>query len=204
MATLASLIVSVRNLLNDGATSYFVKEDLFSQTDANKTAIRFKTTCRNIVAYVDNLLVTPTSPVASTGIFTLAVAPKTSLSTEYFYNLATDAEYTEALNSAAEETVGAATDPTTIPAGLVTALKKFALANMAGKFADQSAWFYLARSGDKEFDKDKISKKFLDLQTAYYKQATDAREGFYKRLGAREAPSSGIANYGIQPYGPRR
>ena len=123
---------------------------------------------------------------------------------EYFYNLATDAEYTEALNSAAEETVGAATDPTTIPAGLMTALKKFALANVAGKFADYSAWFYLARSGDKEFDKDKVSKKFLDLQAAYYKQATDAREGFYKRLGAREAPSVGVTNYGIQGYGPRR
>lgn len=212
--TVAGLILGARALFNDRFDNNYVRDDLSDQIDGVVTRLRCIN--RNIVNVAAGA---PANPVLlidevaeASAVFTLptgivvespAIAAGSEVFAEYFFTLCTDAEYTLWATDAANF-VGE-TDPTEIAVGLASALHNYMAAMAAEKMSDMTGWYYQASAGNKNFNKDSISAKFLAIYTAKLKLAGELRDAFSTRHGKREAPSLKVSNYrGVRPYTPRR
>jgi len=212
--TVAGLIGGARALFNDRYDNNFANDDISDQVDG--TNQRFKLQNRNLVGvsqgapanpalYYNNNLVSTTVFNAATGIVTIASPPGAGgdLKGEYFFTLCTDAEYTLWATDAANF-VGS-TDPTQVADGLASCLHNYMAAMAAEKMSDMSGWYYQAAAGNKNFNKDQISAKFLAIYKEKMATAEKLRDDFYKRHGQREAPAKAVTNFrGVERYTPRR
>jgi len=143
---------------------------------------------------------------AVNGFITFSVAPasSTEILADYNYYWFSDAQLTEFINEAAQTTVAGTTDPTTIDANLVQAMLQFALASFFQSRASQYAERYATSGGQAGTSVDQVAKMYLDLAKAATIRATQYRDDYYKRQGQREAPSSVVVNFRIDPITPFR
>lgn len=213
MATLATLITSLRTLSNDTTTSNLIrKETPDGANDGVNT--KFRTAQRNIVAasvfytfnttYRSQTGLTLDDP--ANGLFTIAgplAAAGNPFFIDYNFQWFTDADDTEFLNDAARDLLGVS-DPTTVIDALVAALLQYAL----GYFYQRRATFYADKysssGGQAGQAVDVVTKNFQSLAKDSFKRAQDMRDQYYTRLGSSKAPASATVGYAIDPITPPR
>lgn len=220
-STTTSLISQARSKVHDRYDSHYVREFLNEQANGVQTVFQLRN--RNVVqqadgapadlvALVNNVVVSITSIDQVTGLVTLAAPPAalTNVEFRYYYILNTDAEYLDFLKTGSQfvgipPTFTALgdlvqfSDELNAPAISITAVQ--ALRSMASL----AHWYYSANAGNKSFNKDSISRKFLDqaatLETAAEKQRSDV----YTRFDEYKAPAIALSgNAGLRYWEPRR
>jgi hypothetical protein len=215
------LVTNTRAAFNDLVSDHFAQDDVSDQVDG--TNQRFKALNQNISdvaagAPINPRLLVNGAAVAgvtdlSTGIFTAAVAPPAGAlaSLEYYFTLIDDATYINFANMAAgfigvAQTVPLAllTDDSFIQANLAPAAVHYMHSLSAKKMANLSSWYYSANAGNKSFDKNTISAKFLADAEDEKKQATDERDGFYKGSGGQFRFATKLGNIPFPSYTPPR
>lgn len=214
--SVAGLIAGSRALFNDRLDDNYVRDDISDQIDG--VTKRLTLIARNIVDFTTDgapanpvLLVNEVALATAvfakpTGIVTTpaaAIAVGSEVYAEYYHTLVTDANYALWVTDAANF-VGQ-TDPTEVAEGLASAMHNYVAAMAAEKMADISGWYYQSQAGNKNFNKDQISAKFLAIYTAKLANAEKLLESFYTRHGQRNAPAKAVANYrGVRGVTPRR
>ena len=158
----------------------------------------------NITAVVDDA---PTNSVtvvdADHGLVSVTPMPTRSLSVAYRYKRLTTVEIEQcAVNALSDLELYA--DPGQLPQGLYAAffhyLKAEGYSIIAAKYAEQINVSLRGRSEQRA----QMSKAFKDMSDQQYKLGDNARQMFYKRAGAREAPSVGRAVISLTPWAPYR
>ncbi len=91
-----------------------------------------------------------------------------------------------------------------IDPNLENAAVKYMHSLAAKKMANLSSWYYSANAGNKSFNKDTISAKFLADAKDESAQAIIERDDFYKRQGAQNAPAYRITRQPFPSYTPPR
>ena len=206
MASLATIIISVRTLLQDTTTSRRTEENLRLQVDGTNKVFRMH--IRNIVTgtltvNVDGTDTTPASTDLVNGEFTMTSAPSKSCTARCNYTLGTDTEYTEAVNSGMQ--MLGYTTITDVPDVALPALYDFAAHQMARGYASLSAWFYSASVAGKNVQKSEVAKAWLELSKDFLSSAMRKRENVYTRQDQPKAPYSAHAAMSFNPnYMPRR
>jgi len=225
MLTVASIVTAARGLVDDRLDDSFSHDDLGEFADGTNT--RFKLFNRFVVdnttdgAPADPVLLVNLAPVAytvakETGIITATVAPAAGslVQAEYYHTLLSDAMYVEIVKQAHAffgNYVAGVTDSITISSDtaieetLFDSATHYVGSRAAKKLSTQTAWFYSAGAGGKNFNKDTISAKFKALADELMTEALKAREDVYTRHGKRDAPA--IKHSLIRPvlrYQPRR
>lgn len=222
MGVLVSVLVSqTRAAFNDLKNDHFAQDDVSDQVDG--TNQRFKALNQNLEniaagAPIDpRLLVNGVAAAGAmdlaTGIFTATVAPAAGslASLEYYFTLVDDATYINfawvaaAFLGLAQPTVFTAlTDDSFVQANLVNAAVRYMHSLAAKKMANLSSWYYSANAGNKSFNKDTISAKFLADAEDEKKQAQTERDDFYKGDGAQFKPATRLTNIPFPNYTPPR
>lgn len=222
MSVLVSqLVTQARSAFNDLLNDHFAQDDVSDQVDG--VNVKFKALNQNLSDVAAGSPISPRllingAAVAgatdlSTGIFTAAVAPGAGslASLEYYFTLIDDATYINFAQMAAAfigvaQTTAftALTDETYINPNLVNAAVRYMHSLAAKKMANLSSWYYQANAGNKSFNKDTISAKFLAAAEDEKAQAEKEREDFYTRQGARNAPAYRLTNIPFPSYTPPR
>lgn len=219
MPTLASLITQARQNVRDfgiGSPQYAFQAKLKGANDGTNKV--FQTEQRNIVAldalgasavFFDigtsirqNSGFTVTDP--TNGVITFGTAPAANSNPfqAYFYwQWATDAEYTAWLNDAAAFLEY--TDPTLVPSALSTAMMKFVESRFytarASSFADK----FNSSGGIAGQDANPVSEQFRKLSKDAMALAMQLRTEYYQNP-KRFKPASGVTAYGTDPGSPIR
>lgn len=226
MSTVGEMITRARGLMSDRADSNYVREFLNEQvTNSNKF---FQVRNRNLLNVADDgapadvqvlvagLVVVPVTITASTGLIELATAPTVGETVEvrYFFHLNTDPEYLDFLRSAAGfvgtvPTYGALppvlAEDDQITDNVEGAAVQYTAAQAARSMASMSHWWYSANQGNKSFNKDTISRKFMDQAKAWEDEARALRLDAYDRFDKRHAPATRSTNLrGVRPWTPPR
>jgi len=220
MSEVSEMTASIRNLVDDLATSKFIpREDLGKQI--NGTNKIFFLEKRNIVASSTNVIsdgVTLTETTNYTvnvakGMITIAPAtsaPSASLTVDYYWQRFSDAVLLDFIN-AGLRFIGYGTDATATendllgtPESLKEAVEHYALHHVYNALATITADLYKAGAGKKNIDKDGIFKKYQQLAQDNKKGALELRDNYYKRQGRREAPSFAQTHVKYPTYTPIR
>ena len=217
----SQLVDQTRSAFNDELADHFAQDDVSDQVDGVNLA--FKALNQNISnaaagAPINPRLIVNGASVAgtvdlATGIFTASVAPTAgALATlEYYFTLIDDDTYINFAQMAAAfigvalvTPLAALTDDSYIDPNLSNAAVRYMHSLAAKKMANLSSWYYSANAGNKSFNKDTISRKFLDDAKEEGDRAEKERDGFYTRKGARNAPAYKLANIPFPSYTPPR
>jgi len=222
MGVLVSFLVdNTRAAFNDLKNDHFAQDDVSDQVDG--VNLNFKALNQNLSAIaagspINPRLIVNGAAVAgatdlATGIFTAAVAPAAGAlaSFEYYFTLIDDATYIQFANMAAGfigvaqlTPLTALTDDSFIQANLAPAAVHYMHSASAKKMANLSSWYYSANAGNKSFNKEGISAKFLADAEDEKKQATDERDGFYKGSGGQFRFATKLGNIPFPSYTPPR
>lgn len=222
MSVLVSyLIANTRAQFNDLLNDHFAQDDVSDQVDG--TNKKFKALNQNISnlaagAPIDPRLIVNGAAVAgatdlATGIFTATVAPPAGAlaSLEYYFTLVDEATYIQFANMAAAFLgmarpvhFTAVTDDSYIVDNLANAAVHYMHSLAAKKMANLSSWYYSANAGNKSFDKNAISAKFLADAEDEKKQAKDERDDFYKGDGMQYRAATRLGNIPFPSYTPPR
>lgn len=215
------LVTNARGEFNDLKNDHFAQDDVSDQVDGVNQ--RFKALNQNVSniaagAPIDPRLMVNGAAVAgatdlATGIFTAAAAPPAGAlaSLEYYFTLIDDATYINFANMAAAF-IGVAqpvhfvalTDDSHIEDNLAHAAVRYMHSLAAKKMANLSSWYYQANAGNKSFNKDAISAKFLADAEDEKKQAKDERDDFFKGDGAQFRSATRLGNIRFPSYTPPR
>jgi len=145
---------------------------------------------------------------ANIGAITISPAPAQGTTNapfylDYYFYWFTDTDYTEFLNDAARDLL-AVSDPTTVADALIAALLEYALGYFYQARASQYLHRYSSSGGQAGQSVQSVAQGFFKAADSAFLKAKGIRDDYYKRQGQREAPSSGILNYGISPITPPR
>lgn len=217
----SSLVTKTRAAFNDGLGDHFAQDDVSDQVDGSNK--RFKALNQNLVniaagaptdpaLYVNGAAVSGVMNLA-TGIFTATVAPTAGslANLEYYFTLIDDATYILFAQLAASF-IGVSINPpfTTLAAdsmidpNIDNAAVRYMHAQAAKKMANLSSWYYSANAGNKSFNKDTISAKFLADAKDEEVQAAKERDDFYKGDGAQYRAAARISTVPFPSYTPPR
>ncbi len=216
MSILASDIsTGARALIDDNAHDHRSHDNLSMQ--ANGANLVFQTLNRNILgsptAMVNGSAVTVSAFNAVDGTVTLTAAPALDdmVEVDYYFYLLSEEDLALLVKQAVIWCGGnpVFTYPTGIvllpDAGLLNAAIIYTAFLAAKKLAAQTAWFYSAGSGGKNFNKDSMSNKFKNLADELKKEAEEARKDPYTRFDRRNIPSTSLGNMGgFGNYTPKR
>ena len=221
MSLLVSEVVTrARSLMHDLKNGHYVREFLNEQ--ANGTTVTFQTRNRNLLQAADgapanvvvliNTVVTATTAVnQDAGLFTLAVAPTAGNQVEvrYYFEMATDVEWLEFYKLGAgfvgDTSVVTLVSSTGYPDTYVPSVVMYAAAQASRSLASLTHWYYSANAGNKSFNKDQVSRKFMDQAKDFEKQATDLRLAVQERFDQNKAPAFAYAaTRGVKYWEPRR
>lgn len=228
MSTLASAILSARQLVGDAPTSNLVRGEDLNNTDIGNvfdgvTTI-FSLTNFPVapaasgggVAMViaDGIVLSPTATPPDyvvnepLGQLTLAVPPSTSLHATYYFYLMDDSAWTEFITNGIERinasTGVPATDIVTVPEGLLVAVKQYAAANWAQRLAGQTGLWYNQRLQERDEQRENISRKFMQLAKQFFDNGDKARDDFYKGSGSQNKAAFTIIRMMPRDWTPRR
>lgn len=144
----------------------------------------------------------------TTGILTMVVAPASNprdiLEATYrFIWFPDDPDYYQFIASAATmvDVTGLGANPAAVAADAVTKLPDVlmdAFRNFVGYYyntrrADENAHRYAAAAGGQSVNVDVVTKNFRELAKSFYDNGVAMRTDYYKRRGAREAPSAAVS-----------
>jgi len=204
-------ITALRKLAEDTPTSNHVPQE----TPAGKrdgANVLFKLAYDNIVT--GSVFLTTGATVrtqagftvaVATGFVTFAAAPSGNENpwfVDYYFQWATDAEYTTFLDQALENVgAGAGNAP---DAKMLPAVMQFALSAALNARAIQYARKYSASGGIAGQQVDVVTQNFRNLAKDAWQRAVDLLEAATKRQGRRNVPASAVFNYNIDPGSPRR
>lgn len=201
----SDIVTNARTLMHDLKNGHYVREFLNEQ--ANGVNLTFQVRNRHLLQAADGapadvaFLVNQVAVAIATldkdaGLITLGAAPSANNQVEarYYFEMATDTEWLEFFKLGAgfvgDTTVYTAlANQTGFASGLATAVKLFAAAQASRALASLTHWYYSANAGNKGFDKNQISKKFMEQAKDFEEQAADARLKYYKAFDANQAPA---------------
>lgn len=221
--TLANFLIQARQNVGDGPTDNLARLESLNQPDSggiiNGTNVNFVFKNFPVVdpavgglttVYVDGVLI-PSSGYTlneATGEIVFNVAPTESAIVSYYYYLMTDTAWTnftqDALRRINISTGVPATDILGVPDPLIAALSSYAGGAWARRIAGQSGLWYNQRLQERQEDRDSISKKFMQMSEALFKDGDIARDDFYKGDGAQFKPAMTIINHTPRNVTPSR
>lgn len=189
--------------MHDRKNGHYVREFLNEQ--ANGVNVTFQVRNRNLLQVADGaptnvkiyIAGTDTAIVAldqDAGLITLAVAPTAGLTVDvrYYFEMATDAEWLDFYVTAAgfvgdsSTTAIVATDAVGFVATLSPAVVMFAAAEASRALASLTHWYYSANAGNKSFNKDQISRKFMEQAKGFEDNAEKLRLQNYERFDSNK------------------
>lgn len=220
--TVGNIIARAQSLQHDLPSSNYGREFLNEQ--ANGVITTFQVRNRNLLqvadgapvavsAFVNNVTATISSVTQDPGLVTLSAAPAIGALVEmrYYFALSTASEwldfYRTAVGFIGEHNTQ---DNTTasIPGydlNLVPAVTLYAAAQASRSLASQTHWYYSANAANKGFNKDQISRKFMEQALAWETQAEKLRSDVYTRFDQQKAPAAAyVANQGLRYWTPPR
>lgn len=214
--TLADLIVSLRTLANDTATSNLVRQETpTGAVDSSNTKYRVQNV--NIVAGSVYMTVgssfrsqTGFTVDSANGIIAYTVAPTAGskpFEADYCFNWFVDSDHTQFLNRGADALgyyTSGAPDPAAVPAGLTSALIHYALHHFWERRASQYANKYNSTGGMAGQSVEVVTKAFKALSDTAMADAIKFRDDYYNKQGRKGNPASGVTSYKIDPYTPKR
>jgi len=201
----SDVITRARGLMHDKKDDNYVREFLNEQ--ANGGNVTFQARNRNLLQAADGapsdvaILVAGaavgiTALNKNAGLITVAAAPTTGQSVEvrYYFELATDATWLDFYRTAAgfigsTTEVAATTDPVAWDPAYAPAVVQYAAAQASRSLASQTHWYYSANAGNKSFNKDQVSSKFMKQATDWEKEAKDLRLAVPERFDQNKAPA---------------
>lgn len=210
---LSDLITSLRILANDTPTSNTIRQET-PQGVLDGTNVNFR--LQNFPLVVGSVYVTAGSTFrgqagftvdAPNGIITFGTAPLSTTKPwecDYNFQWFTDAEHTEFLGDGAELLGYTKSDPTTVPAGLITPMLKYALAAFWMRRSSQYAHRFASSGGQVGHSVDVVTKAFKALADQATKDGDNFRDAYWNRQGRKNAPASGTGSYSIDPGSPIR
>jgi len=209
--TLADLLLNLRGLGNDTATSNAIRQEVpLGKVDTSNKYYRLQ----NWPVVAGSLYMTVGSTWRgqngftvdpATGIITFTAAPTAGsnpFEADYTYYWFSDADHTTFLNVAAK--MLGYTDPTGVEDGLVPALLHYALHEFWKRRSSQYANKYSSSGGTAGHSVEVVTGNFKKLAEEAFDTAGKLRDDFYKKQGRQLNPSSGVFGYAIDPYTPRR
>jgi hypothetical protein len=226
MADLVDFLVSVRILSGDGPVDNFARSENClnndSPIDGTNTIFFVQNTPvapGGFISFrVDNQLISnpyTDSRVASlneaTGQITLTNPPVTSIFVNYYYYLFPDSVWTQFITSALQNLNFINTSTQTVNAALeqltdafVPAIELLCKFYFAGRVAQQTGLWYNQRLQERVDDRDSVSRKWLAIADAAWKNAMLARDDAYRGSGSKEGPSFRIRQMQQFPWTPSR
>lgn len=207
----ATHITRLRQLADDAPkANYAAQETPGGKRDSSN--VLFWLAHRNVVAssiYLTSGATVRTqsgfTPNEVDGFITFASAPtgnETPWYVAYFWQWATDADYTEYLDEALGNVgVLRGGDPAE---GLLPAIYQFALSAAMTRRAIEYARRYQATGGIAGQQVDVVTNNFRMLAKDAWARATDLLRAFSDRQGRKLAPSSRVIQHRIDPYTPGR
>jgi len=207
-----------RALIDDNDYDHRSKDNLSMQ--ANGSTSSFQTLNRNILnllgvsAWKNGVPATVIGVNSVDGIVSLAGPPPAVddvIEVAYYFYLLSEEDMELLVKQAV---IWCGGNPNfTYPTGQVQlpdeALLNAAILRTAGlaakKLSSQTAWFYSAGSGGKNFNKDGLSAKFKALADELMEEAAQARKDPYTRFDRRNIPATSLGNMGgFGSYTPKR
>jgi len=231
--SLAGVLSSCRDVVGDNGTGKesVVRLEEFDGFDGVKTQFPLKTfpVMSGTVTITKNgstLVETPPAPTGdygvdyTNGVITFTVAPVTSptrdsiYATYAFLNYA-DADYNSFIATAghfigvvgvgATTALQAASVVSLVVDAQIDALVLYVAHLYCKRKAVESAKKFGGSTGGLSVGVEVVTKAYEAQAKAYLDQATVMRDDYYKRRGAREAPSMGTNNWkGVRSWGPTR
>ena len=200
MSEIANIILTVREIVDDNATSKFVRqEDLTKQVATGNTKFYVDNgpIASMDVALVDGVVIPSTAYTLDTakGLITFTVAPATSVFLTYYWYDFTDTQITDfayrGLSQCGLSTGkgNEETDLSVSPEALKTAVSEYSAHYAYSSLASKMARLFKASAGKKEIDKDNIYNKYKEGAKEYWDKAELTKDNYYKRQGRREAPA---------------
>jgi hypothetical protein len=208
---LSDLIANTRIDLNDSKTSHFQRSEVpLVITDGTNLRYFFKffpltgkTINKDVFLYVDGVNLSSGYTIDEIkGEITLAVAPISSIITDYYFFVFTDEEILSWIQSGVENC--GQNNISVLPDVLTNAIKLFAFHYGCKAWARKWAEGFIWKFGQEEVDKDKISKKYQEMAKDSWDQAIQMRDDYYIRYGQRNAPSQAYGTIPFTGYTPIR
>jgi hypothetical protein len=206
VSLLVSQIVDrARALMHDRKDGHYVREFLNEQ--ANGVNLVFQVRNRNLLqaadgapsnvaALVNGAAVAIASLDQSAGLVTLTAAPASLAQVEfrYYFEMATDEEWLDFYRLGANfvgdvSTVTALTDSTGFQDAYALPVAQYAAAQASRALASLTHWYYSANAGNKSFNKDQVSRKFMEQADGWEKQAKEGRLAVPERFDQNKAPA---------------
>ena len=197
-----SAIADIRNQLADNPTNkHRYRKRCVGQVDGTNTTFKtfeirrvndFTTATAPIGVYVNGVHSAVTADFTEVGEFVLSAAPADGSVVEatYYVQWFIDSEL-DGFVTQASEWLGLGSSYVNIPDGLRPAAKFYACKQacefMALRWAEQLSDTYLFQDAPRTDQRSPVDD-FRKLAETYYKQAQDARKGFYSRQDQNEAP----------------
>lgn len=208
--------------MHDRKDSNYAREFLNEQ--ANGVVTTFQVRNRNLLqqadgapldvkAFVNNVPATVASLEKNPGLVTLDSAPTIGalVETRYYFSLSTDDEWLDFYRTAVGFIGVSNTQDDTLETVtlwdqfLIPAVTLYAAAQASRSLASQTHWYYSANAANKGFNKDQISRKFMEQAVAWEGQAEKLRSDVYTRFDQAKAPAAAyIYNAGLRPWTPPR
>jgi hypothetical protein len=217
LTTLPELITSCRLIAGDGEVSNLARNENLKNAELGNDVNGVNTvfSVLNVpiapggiqMVRVDNTYVNidTVTPNEALGMFTLAVAPQTSVYAMYYYYLFPDAVWTEFVTSALQRLNLSSGNPTldvqNVPEGLLGALKIYAQAFFDTSVAQQTGLWYDQKLGERAESRDDVAKKYTTLAEKNFKQGDVARDAFYNDRIL--VPNLVIQQHQASPWTPR-
>jgi hypothetical protein len=220
MADLAGFLVSVRILSGDGPSDNFARSEncLNNDSPVNGTNTIFfvqnaPVAPGGFISFrVDNQLISNpytdgrvTSVDEATGQITMATAPTTSFFANYYYYLFPDTVWTQFVQSALQNLNFINTSNQSVAQALANLTDAFTPAvqllvkfYFCSRVAQQTGLWYNQRLQERVEDRDSVSRKWLALGDAAWKNAMLARDDAYRGSGSKEGPAFTIVQ--MQPF----
>lgn len=220
--TVGNIIDRARGLMHDRKDSNYAREFLNEQ--ANGVITTFQVRNRNLLQVADGApadvaaLVNQVGATISTvaqdpGLATLSAAPAALSLVEfrYYFSLSNDAEWLDFYRTAAGFAGFAdvqADTVATVPlyeVAMIPAVTLYCAAQASRSLASQTHWYYSANAGNKGFNKDQISRKFMEQADKWETEAKTLRSDVYTRFDQAKAPAAVyIYTGGLRPWTPPR
>jgi hypothetical protein len=217
--TLAALITSCRILSGDGYSDNIDRNENLNNPDlggsvnsVNKVFFSSKTpivTGGFVAVIADNVVLNLSqyTPDEAAGMLTLVTAPVTSLFATYYYNLFSDAIWTELLTAAVQAInmssgQGMTIDIPLLPEGILPAVKLFANGFFLQKIASQTGLWFNQKLNEREDNRDNVAKKYADMAAKTLATAQKRLEDYYQDRIL--VPAFGIVEHQARTWTPPR
>jgi hypothetical protein len=220
--TVENIIDRARGLMHDRKNGHYVREFLNEQANGANTTFQVRN--RNLLQAADGaptdvkIYISGTdTPITvldkDAGLVSVAVAPAAQLTVEvrYYFEMATDAEWLDFYRTAAgfigsTHEVALVTEAVAWDPAYAPAVVQYCAAQASRALASLTHWYYSAQAGNKSFNKDQVSRKFMEQADDWEAQAEKLRLAVPERFDQNKAPAfayTGPAR-GTRYWEPRR